>query len=151
MEKHCIGEVSEIYERYCFNMRDKLPTGSVDSFVAELRNLAKTCKLFDCLRDSSIRDRIVLGIKNEQTTKKFLRMRDLTLNRCVDGCSSEEVSELQMKSLSGPLDNINQVKSLVLRSLELQRRAVHKENFLQILWLRTSTWQEDAPCMGKEV
>ena len=56
-------------------------------------------------------DRIVLGIKNEQTTKKLLRMRDLTLNRCIDVCRSEEVAELQMKSLSGPVDNINQVKS----------------------------------------
>ena len=111
MEKHCIGEVNEIYERYYFNMRDKLPTESVDSFVAELRNLAKTCNFCDCLRDSLTRDRIVLGIKNEQTTKKLLRMRDLTLNRCIDVCRSEEVAELQMKSLSGPVDNINQVKS----------------------------------------
>ena len=47
-------------------------------------------------------------------------MRDLTLNRCIDVCRSEEVAELQMKLLSGPLDNINQVKSLVLKSLELQ-------------------------------
>ena len=84
---------------------------SVDSFVAEWRNLAKTCYFCDCLRDSLIRDRIVLGIKNEQMTKKLLRMRDLTLNRCIDVCRSEEVAELQMKSLSGPVDNINQVKS----------------------------------------
>ena len=41
MEKHCIGEVNEIYERYCFNMQDKLPTESIDRFVAELRNLSK--------------------------------------------------------------------------------------------------------------
>ena len=121
MKKHCIGEVSEIYEQYCFNMRDKLPTESVDSSVAELSNLAKTCNFCDCLRDSLIRDRIVLGIKNEQTTKKLPRMRDLTLNRCIDVCRREEVAELQMKSLSGPVDNINQVKSLVLKSLELQR------------------------------
>ena len=111
MEKHCVGEVNEIYERYCFNMRDKLPTESVDTFVAELRNLAKTCNFCDCLRNSLIRDRIVLGIKNEQTTKKLLRIRDLTLNRCIDVCRSEEVAELQMKSLSGPVDNIYQVKS----------------------------------------
>ena len=111
MEKHCIGEVNEIYERYCFNMRDKLPTESVDSFVAELSNLAKTCNFCDCLRNSLIRIRIVLGIKNEQTTKKLLRMRDLTLNRCIEVCRSKEVAELQMKSLSGPVDNINQVKS----------------------------------------
>ena len=56
MEKHCIGEVNKICERYCFNMRDKLPTESIDSFVAELRNLAKTCNFCDCLRDSLIRD-----------------------------------------------------------------------------------------------
>ena len=74
MEKHYIGEVNEIYERYCFNKRDKLPTESVDCFVAELKTLAKTCNFCDCLRDSLIRDRIVLGIKDEQTTKKLLRI-----------------------------------------------------------------------------
>ena len=60
MEKHCIGEVNEIYERYCFNKRDKLPTKLADCFVAELKTLAKTCNFCDCLRDSLIRDRIVL-------------------------------------------------------------------------------------------
>ena len=112
MEKHCIGEVNEIYERYCFNKRDKLPTESVDCFVAELKSLAKTCNFCNCLRDSLIRDRIVLGIKSEQTTKKLLRMSDLTLNRqCIDVCRSEEVAKLQMKSLSEPADTIHQVKA----------------------------------------
>jgi len=74
MEKHCIGEVNEIYERYCFNKRDKLSTESVDCFVAELKTLAKTCNFCDCLHDSLIRDRIVLGIKDEQTTKNLLRI-----------------------------------------------------------------------------
>ena len=71
MEKHCIGEVNKICERYCFNMRDKLPTESIDSFVAELRNLAKTCNFCDCLRDSLIRDRIVLvfNSKHNRNTK----------------------------------------------------------------------------------
>ena len=43
MEKHCIGEVNEIQERYCFNKQDKFPTESMDSFVPELKTLAKTC------------------------------------------------------------------------------------------------------------
>ena len=53
------------------------------------------------MRDSLIRDRIVLGIKNEQTTKKLLRMRDLTLNRCIDVCRSEEVAELLQRPTGG--------------------------------------------------
>ena len=51
----------------------------------------------------------MLGNKNEQTTKKLLRIRDLALNWCIDICCSEEVTESQMKSLLE--DNINQVKS----------------------------------------
>ena len=94
MEQQCIGEVNEIYQRYCFNKGDRLPTSSL-------------C----CLRDSLISDRIVLGIKDEQTTKKLLRIRDLTLNWCIDICRSEEVTVLHMKSLWEPVDNINQVKS----------------------------------------
>ena len=70
MEKHCIGEVNKIYERHCFNKKDKLPTETIDNFVAELKTLAKTCNFCNCLRDSLIRDRIVLGIKDEPTTKK---------------------------------------------------------------------------------
>ena len=169
MEKHCIGEVKEIYDRYCSNKRDKLPTESVDCLVAELKTVAKTCNFCDCLRDSLIRDHIGFGIKDEQTTKKLLRIRDLTLNGpfpscclswfrseswcstivremslicirirnsfsfewlctrthfeteacsnsemgywCIDICRSEEITALHMKSLSEPVDNINQVKS----------------------------------------
>ena len=83
----------------------------MDSFDAELKTLAKTCNFCDCLRDSLIRDRIVLGIKNEQTTKKLLRIRYFALSRCIDICRSQEVAESQIKSLSEPADNINQVKS----------------------------------------
>jgi hypothetical protein len=52
LEKHCIREVNEIYERYCFYGRDILPTESVDNFVAELKTLAKPCNFCECLRDS---------------------------------------------------------------------------------------------------
>ena len=58
-----------------------------------------------------MRDRIVLAIKNEQTTEKLLRRRDLTLNQCIDVCRSEEVTQMKMKSLSEPVDSIHQVKS----------------------------------------
>jgi len=117
MEKHCIGEVNEILEEiYCFNKRDKLPKETVDNFVVELKTLAKTCNFCDCLRDSLIRDRIVLGIKSEQTTKQLLTMRDLTLNKCIDVCRSEEVTAMQMKSLAEPVDTVNQVKSKKTKS-----------------------------------
>ena len=66
------------FERYCFNKRN---TESVDRFVAELKTRARTCNLCDCIRESILRDCIVLGTENEQTTKKLLKERSLTLRK----------------------------------------------------------------------
>lgn len=47
MEGYCIGEVKEIYERYCFNRRDKFFTEFVDNFIVELKIFAKICNFCD--------------------------------------------------------------------------------------------------------
>ena len=74
--EHCHGEGNEIYEQYCFHMREEVPAESGDSFnCCELRNLAKTCHSVCCCLRDLIRDRIVLGINSEHTTKKLLRRR----------------------------------------------------------------------------
>ena len=59
LEAFCVGETNEIYERYQFNKRDQESGESVDSYVAALRTLAKTCN-YGSLLDSLIRDRIAL-------------------------------------------------------------------------------------------
>lgn len=64
-----------------------------------------------------------------------LRIRDLTLNRCIDICRSDEITKLQMKSLSEPADNINQVKSKKKKpQIPYGGWTVGKDNFVQILW-----------------
>ena len=149
MEKKSIGEVNEIYERYCFNKRDKLSTESVNCFVVELKTLAKTCNFCNCLRDSLIRDRIALGIKDEQTTKKFLRIRDLPLNRCIDICGSEEVTALHIKSLSEPVDNINQVKS---KKKKPRLRTDSRERKFHASFVAMNTLlRERRSCVGQSV
>ena len=121
LEAHCVGEVNETFERYLFNKRDQLQGESIDSYVAELKTYAKTCNFCNCLRDSLIRYRVVLGIKNEQTTKKLLRMRDSTLSKCIDTCRSEEITEMQMKSMSKTSnDYANKIKT--------QRRRQYNES-----------------------
>ena len=63
LEANCIGEVNETFEQYAFNKLDKLQGESIDSYVAELKTLAKTCNFCECLHHSLIWDCIVLGIK----------------------------------------------------------------------------------------
>ena len=87
--------------------------------------MAKKCNFCDCLCDSLIRDRIVLGIKDRQTTEKLLRIRDLAMNWCTDIYCSQEVTALHMKSLSEPVDNINQ--GICKKTLEFRLQTDNRE------------------------
>ena len=96
-DKYAIGETKVTFERYLFNKRDQQEGESIDQFVAELRILAQSCNFCDCLNDSLIRDRIVLGIKDSGT--RLLQQQQLTLQRCIDICKSSEASNTQIRSL----------------------------------------------------
>lgn len=72
MEEFCAGQTYEIYERYTFSKRNQKPNETIDAYVAMLRTLARTCK-YEALEDEMIRDRIVLGIRDNSTRKKLTR------------------------------------------------------------------------------
>jgi len=77
-EAHCVGEVNVVYERYLFYKRKQENGETFDSFVAELRKLVKTCD-FGAAEDSTVRDRIVMGIRDDTTRRKLLQTRKLDL------------------------------------------------------------------------
>ena len=95
-DNHFIGKT---YERYVFNKRDQKIDESVEDYIATLHTLASTCNFCDCLKDSLQRDRIVLGIKDSSTRKRFLQEGDLSLKTCADMCRAAEATAQQLKSL----------------------------------------------------
>ncbi|XP_032241511.2 uncharacterized protein K02A2.6-like [Nematostella vectensis] len=99
MEAHCVGETNEIYERYLFNRRNQENGESVESFIAALRSLAKTCNYGE-LQDGMIRDRIVVGIADNSIRKKLLTEAKLTLAKCVDICRANEATAKRLKEMS---------------------------------------------------
>ena len=100
-ERHCIGEINEVYERYVFHRRQQEPGESFDAFVGDLRRLAKTCE-YGAVEESAIRDRIVLGIRDDATRKKLLQTRKLDLMKAIDICRSSEATTRQMKAITTP-------------------------------------------------
>ncbi|XP_074651580.1 uncharacterized protein LOC141906237 [Tubulanus polymorphus] len=89
----------ETYERYKFNNRDQNPSENFEAYLSAIRSFAKSCN-FECLYESLIRDRIVLGIRGDETRKKLLEYRDLDLNKCIDLCRSAESTHMQIKGLA---------------------------------------------------
>ena len=100
-DEFTLGHTNETYERYVFNSRNQEEQESIDAYVTVLRNLAKSCNFCECMRDSLIKDRIVLGVNSNATRKKLLQVRGLTLNQCLDMCRSNEATNSQMKTIPG--------------------------------------------------
>ena len=74
---------------------------SVEQFVTDLKLKAQTCQ-FDVLRDSMIRDRIILGVSSQRVQERLLREDDLNLEKAIKVCQAAEAAEKQISALTGP-------------------------------------------------
>ena len=88
-----------MYERYLFNSRCQKDGESIDSFVTSLRQLADTCE-FENLKESLIRDRVVIGVKSKRMTQRLLRTENLTLAKAIEIVRSEDAANTQCAKMA---------------------------------------------------
>lgn len=98
-EAYCMGKINITYERYVFNCC-KQEDESFDSYLSKLRKLSKTCQ-YQHLQDELIKDRIVVGVKDNSVRKRLLQEENLTLRKCVDICRSAESTTAKLKTIVG--------------------------------------------------
>ena len=89
-------------QTYKFTTRKQKSDESIDDFVETLKTLVKSCNFCKCvnLKDSSIRDRLVLGVNDLAFKARFLLERLLSLQNCIDICSSSENASSKLKMLT---------------------------------------------------
>ena len=109
-DRYCIGETNVTYERYVFNQRVQQPGESIDDFVADLRKLANNCQ-FEQLEDSLIRDRIIVGIRDEPTRRRLLQQKKLTLADAVDACKATEATSRRLRSMTGVAEQVDALRT----------------------------------------
>ena len=78
LDEYFLPRSNVIYERYKFNARDQAANESIDKYVTNLRHLAASCE-FGNLKDQLIRDRIVLGICDDNLRSRLLRENPLVV------------------------------------------------------------------------
>ena len=116
MDTIIVGEVNETYERYVFNRREQGPQETIDEYVTTLRDLARTCNFCECLQDSLIRDRLVLGIKDPPTRKTLLQKKNLTLETAIGICRSAEATSHHLRDIGeDPTCAVHAVKPRISR------------------------------------
>ena len=94
----------QVYERYVFNTCVQQSEESVQSYVTRLRKLAASCK-YGALTDELIRDRLVIGLKNQGDKVRLLREKSLDLKKAIQMCTTIEIASQQIKTIIGAGDN----------------------------------------------
>ena len=84
------------YERYEFFSRAQKSSETIDQHVTVLRKLSESCEL-STLKNSLIKDRIVLGSSDPKTRERLFRISDLTLEKAIDMVRSAEATEIQLR------------------------------------------------------
>ena len=102
-ETFCVGAVNVTYERYRFNKCNQEVGEGFDTYLGEIRRLAKNCH-FEAVEESMLRDRIVVGLRDDATRRKLLQARNLTLKDAIDMCRASEVAGRQLKAMATPED-----------------------------------------------
>lgn len=98
LEGHFKPTKNVIFERFVFGSLKQEEGETIDCFVTRLREKAATCD-YGQLKDDLIRDRLVLGIADENARRRLLRERTLSLASAIDICRAAEHTDSRMKVL----------------------------------------------------
>ena len=71
---------------------------SIDSYATELRTRVDHCDFGD-LKDSLIRDKIVIRIRDSKTRERLLRESELSLDKACQICRTSEKVKLQTQEI----------------------------------------------------
>ena len=94
------------------------------------------------LRDSLIRDRLILGVKNDRARKKLLEQKDLALDKALDILRTQELTDIRASDMTTEEANVNRVKLKKTKTPKTQTEDTtsHKQ---------TSGRKRTPPCKSK--
>lgn len=72
------------------------------------------------LRDSLIKDRLILGVKNDRSRKKLLEKKDLTLDNALVILRTQELTDIRALDMTTEEANVNRVKAKKTKSPKTQ-------------------------------
>lgn len=99
-----------IFERYLFNSTIQEPNESFDRFLHRLRQRASTCK-YDTLEAEMLRDRIVIGIENNDVRERLLRENELVLDTAINICRTTEMASRQLQNIEHPIEEVKYARA----------------------------------------
>ena len=83
------------YERCVFNRRIQQQHETFDQFLTEIRRLGNRCELENITADEILRDRLLLGLRDENLRKRLLKDNKLTLKSLINNCHLDDLMSIR--------------------------------------------------------
>ncbi|VDI74334.1 Hypothetical predicted protein [Mytilus galloprovincialis] len=111
LKEHLSPAPLVIAERFRFHKRDQKSGESINEYVAQIRKFSEYCNFPDL--NDTLRDRLVCGLKSEQTQKKLLSVQALTLEKAMQISVAMETATKDALELQGKQQEsaVHKVKS----------------------------------------
>ena len=101
MESHLRSQRSVIVDRKEFHTRQQADGEPFDEYLMALRELAEFCDFCAHCTDDRFRDRIVTGIRCDETVRLLLSEPALTLQKAIDICRARENALQNSEAIRG--------------------------------------------------
>ena len=99
LEGFCTPQKNITYQRYLFFSRHQNVNEGIDAYATELKNRSATCE-FGTLKQSLIRDMIVIGLRDNKMRERLLDDAELTMDKAIKKCRAKELTTQQAQELS---------------------------------------------------
>ncbi|XP_055906014.1 uncharacterized protein LOC129941414 [Eupeodes corollae] len=97
-EAYCMPRSNVVYERYIFFSRNQKEGEPFEQFLSDIIKLAESCD-FDCQKEDMIRDRIVMGIAEQNIRLQLLKTDNLDLTKAKELCRVAEQASMQAQQI----------------------------------------------------
>jgi len=98
-DSHFRPKKNVAFERFKFLTCEQKPGQTLDQFITEVQSLSMSCEL-EQLRDSLVRDIILIGIKNESVRDVCFQGDKLTLDDTISICKTREITQEHNRQIS---------------------------------------------------
>nr|XP_054773333.1 uncharacterized protein LOC129281420 [Lytechinus pictus] len=127
LEKHFVAKRNVLYERFMFNAAEQQPHETVTQFLERLRQLASTCKFrYTALEEEMIRDRLVMGSRDQGARVRLFREEECTLNKAFDTLKISEATTHQLKMMTNGEQSLQEVNFVKIKPAKNQGRHQQK-------------------------
>ena len=110
IEEHLSPQPNEILAASKFHMRAQQANESVTEFVTDLRRLARPANFGACF-DRMVRDRLVIGLANQEAKALLFRIKDLSLDKATETALSVEAANNNVSGVADLSTSVNYVNT----------------------------------------